>query len=1859
MRQDSAVNAFPLVALRLWLFAALAGLVLSPGSVRGDVVLNELVANASDRLLQWDANGVAQVGTGVRWYQGNFSDAVWATGTGPFGYGTLTNGPVSPIATNLQTAMQYLTPTLYLRKSFTVGAGDAVRADALSLSVEYNDGFVAFLNGVEIARRNGGPAKKLIFRDQPAYNREAFSGTATIPTVTTSETITLPAASALLTAGTNVLAIQALNAAATDPNFYVKVDLRITGAPVVNLVNFNDAWRFFPGVVEPSGNVFDPALLGSGRQNVPWGLATFDDGTWLSGAGPFGYGAVGAIGTNVQAALQNVTPSLYQRVVFNATAAQAADALALKLVVSYDDGFVAYLNGVEVARRRIGVPNTFTPHDAVADGDVAVQTETIIIDPAVKVLVTGNNVLAIQTHNFTRENGDFLMKADLQTNASVPLVVNNGIWKYLRGLDEPIIGVSGEEEASAPAGPDSASDWVELYNNGASPVTLTGWHLTDGPSNPTKWTFPNVTIAAGGFLVVICDGGDVTAPGVNGYLHTSFKLNVGGDYLSLTGPTGAVVSSLSPSYPRQYPFQSYARDGSGNWKYSDLPTPNAANAGNFFDGAVATPTVSLPGRFYAGSTTITFACATPGATIRYTTDGTEPTATSPAATSYTAAANTALRIRAFLANYVPSATITNTYLIALTAAQQSLPAFCLTGDPTQAFYRPFGIYAIVNNNNVAANGALNYFGGIWSSHPDTTALPAATTPENPSLYNAPMQSGKPAERPVAIELLHTDLTADLRSGAFIRCAGSPFSRQRYILARQNSATPNDTLSWTVSATEKPQINLFFRDDVGTSPLHYPLVPGSVVTQYENIRLRAGKNDISNPFIRDEFSRRTMLGMGEVTVRGEFINVFMNGVFKGYFNICERPREPFFQQARKSDLSFDVRNITVIVDGDSLAFNELMNFARTHSSGSLADYTGFQQRVDVVNVADYIILNAHAAMADWPGNNYVVDRERSDTGVFRFSVWDGEGGYGGFGRNAAYKMFTTTEIRTGNVTGETVPVKLLYTVLANSTEWRLLCADRIQKHFFNGGSLTDASLQSLFTTLAARVQPIMTEVLRQTVTTFMNPWINGIGVTSRYTLSGGTTGSVVNCPSRRTALFTGYTDDTAGGIFVPGSFVSEGLWPATLAPVLSQFGGAVPANYTLTITNPNGAGTIYFTTNGADPRAVGGMAVGTPYTAPIPINQSTQVKARVLNTNNEWSPLIDVVFTTSQVPPVLVTEIMYHPPNQAQPVVDGDEFEFLELKNVGSTVLSLNGWTFTDGIAFTFPANATIAPGGFIVVVKNAAQFTTKYPAVPVAGSYGPATSLKNSGESVVLRDVGGNVVTTVTFGTAASLPPWPGTPDGGGYSLVPVSPNSNPNPSNPAYWRASVNVGGSPGADDPVLGGAPLVISEILANSAAPQLDAIEIFNPTAQSVNCGNWWLSDTTVTPKKFRIPANTMIPANGYLAFDESAFNTGATPFALDAAGGTVVLNSGDAAGNLTGYSYVVTFGAAPAGVSLGPVVVGGTARWLPLASVTLGAANAGVLVGPVVITEIMYNYPPPNYDFLELRNITSSPVPLFDPAQPANTWRILGLGTVLPEEIFNLPAGLTLQPRQIILLVPSSVASATFRTNYNIPAAVAIYGYPGTLSDEGERLALQSPLAPVAGQPLAYADVDAVTYDDVAPWPTSPDGTGRSLERVNWRAYADDVANWRASATLAGNPGIMPPAAFASWQSYYFTPAQIADANYGGTNADPDHDGLTNFWEYAYGLDPLTADATGAMSTSLANDGTAGPFLTLQYRRNTGTLNVQFHVDAGPVLSPFSQDGTVPIGLPVNNGDGTETVTLRDTITPADQSQRFIRLRVIAN
>ncbi len=471
--------------------------------------------------------------------------------------------------------------------------------------------------------------------------------------------------------------------------------------------------------------------------------------------------------------------------------------------------------------------------------------------------------------------------------------------------------------------------------------------------------------------------------------------------------------------------------------------------------------------------------------------------------------------------------------------------------------------------------------------------------------------------------------------------------------------------------------------------------------------------------------------------------------------------------------------------------------------------------------------------------------------------------------------------------------------------------------------------------------------------------------------------------------------------------------------------------------------------------------------------------------------------------LVFNEIMYNPP--ANGAADGDDFEFVELKNVGPFTLNLSGLAFSQGVNFSFPVGTTLAPGATYLLARNSAALSTRYPGVTVHGVY--SGKLDNDGETLTISHFSAGEIVSVTYGDRA---PWPVTADGYGFSLVRNASGS---------YVSSAGMLGSPGADGggSAVGG--VVINEVLSASTAPLVDTVELLNAGGEPVDISGWFLSDDPTYPWKFRLPSQPALAAGAFRLFDESAFNP--TPglglsFSLGSLGDDVYLFSADAAGQLTGYSHGFRFGGAPDGVTFGRYVNSvGDEQFVLETARTLGANNAGPRVGPVVISEIHYHPAPSarNDEFLELRNLTASSVALFDAAHPTNTWRVGGIG-------LDLPTGVTIAPNGTILLVADNPAD--FRTRFNVPASIGILQYAGNLQDSGESLELLAPDAPTTNG-VPYYVVDAVRYNDRKPWPLAADGAGASLQRINPSSYGNDPVSWLAAVPTAGAQGVsgVPP------------------------------------------------------------------------------------------------------------------------------------------
>jgi hypothetical protein len=1168
-------------------------------------------------------------------------------------------------------------------------------------------------------------------------------------------------------------------------------------------------------------------------------------------------------------------------------------------------------------------------------------------------------------------------------------------------------------------------------------------------------------------------------------------------------------------------------------------TPGAFNTTAIYN-KVAPVVASVERGFFSSAQNVTLSTGTPSAVIRYSFDGSTPTESSVTSATYTGPIpinkTTTLRYRAFKTGADPSDVGTQTYIFPADVITQSpTGAPPVITNPTGATQTTTAWPGAPSGSKYAINGQELDFGmdpdvvnnPTYSStiQDDLKAIPTFSIVTDlahlfdsaTGIYVNPQGDGLPWERPTSLELINPDGTVGFQVNCGLRLRGG-YSRD--------------------ATNPKHSFRLLFRDSYGPSRLVYPLFGADPTgaTEFDRFDLRTAQNyswsfagDGNGHFLQDPFARDQQIAMGHPSSHGGFYHLYINGHYWGIFNIDERPEanfgatyfggspENFDAVKTDRDLGYSIE----ATDGNLDAWTQLWQLADSGLSPTnteAANNATYQRMLgrnpdgsvnpaypvlfDAVNTIDTMLIvywggNTDAQISDFlqnddPNNAYFMRDRTGASGGFKSILHDSE-----------HTLLSASINRlgpwpAGNSNGSAGLSKstpqYIFQQCIYSSEFRALVADRVYRHCYNDGVLTPARALSMFNARAAEIdRAIVAESARWGDSkTNGNPpftranWLNACNAPRNFI-------------SARTPILI-------------NQLRTAGWYPTFDPPVFSLRGGTVTSGASVTLTlapGTPGGSVIYYTTDGSDPRAFGGGVAGTAQSiasgGSLPITTSRIIRVRTRN-GTTWSALDEVVFYVQQdYSPLAVTEINYAPLPSTPGGLDGGDYEFIELKNTGANPLDLGGLSFDAGLTYTFPTPTSLPPGQFIVLVKNLAKFQQRYPGVTARQI--TSGSLQNDGERITLIAPQGGTVLSVRYDDDN---PWPGAADGSGFTAVPASTVYNSD--NGLDWRASAAIHGSPGADDPAVNFPPVLIHEALANSVLPIRDTIELHNPTSSPVTIGDWWLTDDRDTPQKYRIPSGTTIPANGFIAFDESQFNPtpgAATSFALGANGDDVYLFGGDVNGNLTGYSHGWSFAASEPGVSHGTHTNSvGDKHFVRQSTTTFGAPNAGPLVGPLVINEVMYN-PYPGYDeFIELRNLTASPVSLDGPS--GTTWKIGGIS-------YNFPTGQSIAANGYALVV--AIEPTAFRTKYNIPAAVPIFGpFAGQLQDSGERLTLEKPDAPYVDNQgvltTPYILIEAVRYNDKAPWPLAADGEGPSLQRLSSSTYGDDPINWAANGATPG-------------------------------------------------------------------------------------------------------------------------------------------------
>ena len=838
-----------------------------------------------------------------------------------------------------------------------------------------------------------------------------------------------------------------------------------------------------------------------------------------------------------------------------------------------------------------------------------------------------------------------------------------------------------------------------------------------------------------------------------------------------------------------------------------LPRMSVAQASG-----VDAPHFSVQRGYHETPIDVALSSESPGATIRYTTDGSEP---SPShGTLYAQPVRiertTALRAVAYSNDGQISKTETHTYLFPADVLEQ--PQW------PEGFPRQWGSASV--DYEMDPNYPLSA-GALMQSLEALPTVSIVTTVNDlfgsDGIYpNGGRNTGNRWEHEASVEFISTGGRDDFQVNAGVQ---------------PRSHGPRES--------QKRGFKIDFKGEYGPGRLDEDVfddvaVGGrSAVGDFNSLILRSGfmenysganYNMDRMIYVRDPLTRNAQILVSGYGTRNRFVHLFLNGLYWGIYNLTESIDTDFLTDyfgGREADWfiaksNADSEDEGELVSGDPARYRQLREMVGHRRVGGdwtcsptrdFSDpnvYAQVAELIDPVDFADYMVVQNFHAVGDWPNNNWVfVQKNGPDPEPGRFFAWDAEKTWlenddRQSHEHAWYSPYLTPDEQYdfGN---DAVPSCIWQAMIENEA-FRVLFGDRVYRHLYGNGALTNERSASRFDSLTSMLRiPVQADQMR---------WGDNSGRGRRpgymYTLQDydREVARVRQNIAQNVAEFT-------------NAFRLHHLYPYVDPPDFSREGGAIAGGFVLEVTNPNDAGTVHYTTDGTDPRrpdgSVAPAARASPARVEVPLHGNSRVQARV-RVDSRWSAVHTADFyIPGDVAGLKITEIMYHP--SAAGEVDGDDFEFIEMQNTSSRPLRLDGLTFSDGIQYDFP-DATLQPGAFFVLVADVPAFESRYGFAP-DDRY--LRRLSNAGERLALEDGAGSLVFEVEYDDAE---PWPVDADGAGYSLVLVDPATSEAPFDFSRWQLSATPDGSPGrADgavtdlaDPSLASAPYDLEPVFPN---------------------------------------------------------------------------------------------------------------------------------------------------------------------------------------------------------------------------------------------------------------------------------------------------------------------------------------------------------------------------------------------------------------------------------------------------------------
>jgi hypothetical protein len=561
-----------------------------------------------------------------------------------------------------------------------------------------------------------------------------------------------------------------------------------------------------------------------------------------------------------------------------------------------------------------------------------------------------------------------------------------------------------------------AEDWIEIYYAGDEPLQLAGYGLSDDYDRPFRWTFPDVTVMPGEFLLVWASGKDRNVPGSP--LHTNYSISAAGEEIILTAPDGTRLDELMPTAIPTDVSIGRQPDGVGDWVFFTSPTPGSTNNTKGFQETLEPVVFSHDGGFYTQSQiNLTLSHPDPNASIIYTIDGSEPEPGNLGVRSYpykarygggstvgqdtyesleywssipitdrTSEPNVVSRMRSTFATeespyYYPSHSIYKGTVIRAKAVKDgaidsptTTHTYFVTSQGRSRYSLPVVSIAVQRNFLFDYDDGIYVPGRVWDeTNPWRFDGGAAAN------YN---RRGIEWERPASIEIYEPDSEhAALRQNLGIRLHGG----------------------WSRAEPMK-SLRLYARSVYGEGRFNHRIFPDLPYTEYNRLMMRNSGNDWPLTMFRDALMQRLVAHMNFDVQAYRPAVVFINGEYWGIHNFRERYDRHYLARVYGVDPDrVDILDGNASVkEGSNQHYIETIDYIDEHRLIENEHYEYIKTRIDVENFMDYQIAQIFLGNTDWPGNNmdywryqadgYQPDAPYGHDGRWRWLMYDTDFGF---------------------------------------------------------------------------------------------------------------------------------------------------------------------------------------------------------------------------------------------------------------------------------------------------------------------------------------------------------------------------------------------------------------------------------------------------------------------------------------------------------------------------------------------------------------------------------------------------------------------------------------------------------------------------------------------------------------------------------------------------------------------------------------------------------------------------------------------------------------------------------------------------